>query len=223
MTFVDFIKKIPSRSFSDNVQELRDGIHARSPSNVTTSPYGVKFYGSTSIEAKRARSMIGERAILEQLLEYDGVFWDVGANAGTYAIHMARSGNQVVAFEPYPELLLRNMALNDIHFPVLPALSSSTSMTTFTNNGSESHIGGPDRSICFAGDDIPSTPDIVKIDVEGHELQVLHGMATTLDNVSIVVVECHNGSETVSDLLQGWGFCVEEIITNRSQTYLEAT
>jgi FkbM family methyltransferase len=134
-----------------------------------------------------------------------GLFVDVGANIGLYtctlAHHLADSG-EVVAVEPLRssvELLRSNLALNGLtNVEVIQAAASSTS------GGSlplfEPPSAGPASSghvrVVDPGDwiQVGYTPilrlddllgnrnvDTVKIDVEGHEMEVLEGLASVLE------------------------------------------
>jgi hypothetical protein len=61
------------------------------------------------------------------------------------------------------------------------------------------------------GDDILPRPDVVKIDVEGHEFSVLMGMTQALQNVRCVLIELHKNDDLgeIEDLLQANSFETE--------------
>jgi FkbM family methyltransferase len=126
---------------------------------------------------------------------------DVGANVGHYTCQMAgcvAPTGRVLAFEPIPvsfALLAANMrateATNVTLFNV--ALSSSVAILSMTvpsyensplNNYYQAHISsaGEYRILCFPLDviPIPGVVRLVKIDAEGHDLQVLLGMESLL-------------------------------------------
>jgi predicted RNA methylase len=82
---------------------LADDTQTHSIANQTVS-----FHTGTFDEFIRFRNLVGERAILEDLLrslEPDDVFYDIGANVGTYTCFAASKlvPNAVVAFEPEPK------------------------------------------------------------------------------------------------------------------------
>lgn len=126
---------------------------------------------------------------------------DIGANVGKYALHMARcvgSSGRVLAFEPVGEsfaLLAANVraaGLSNISLFNI-ALSSSAevlAMTVPSFQGSrlanyyQAHVadGGDVRVLSLPLDaiPIPGTVRLVKIDAEGHDLQVLIGMESLL-------------------------------------------
>ena len=61
------------------------------------------------------------------------------------------------------------------------------------------------------GDEIIPRPDLVKIDVEGHEFRALKGMTQALQNVRCVLIELHEKDdlEDIEDLLQANSFETE--------------
>ena len=142
---------------------------------------------------------------------------DVGANVGRYTCHMSRcvgSAGRVLAFEPIAEsfaLLAANVrtlgATNVSLFNI--ALSRTSEMVcmavphhdrTRLNNYYQAHIApeGEYRVLCLPLDAIPMLGQVrlVKVDAEGHDLQVLQGMQTLLHrDRPLLIVE---GSQTGS-------------------------
>lgn len=150
--------------------------------------------------------------ILDTKLELGGIFIDVGAYTGIYAIYAANKfENFVYAFEPNFEVNKRlndNLVLNDttrvFTYPI--ALSNQRSVsklwsnprTALSSGGSleqtNSNMKLSSDVSCDVYDDLAVsvlTVDAIKIDVEGHELEVLEGMVNTLKrDRPIVIVEC---------------------------------
>ena len=153
---------------------------------------------------------------LRQAVSAGDIVWDVGANVGYYTVQFADwvgSTGRVYAFEPSPTNLARlnlrcGQRSNIVIFPV--GLSDGTRRTKFQDGDDElgatsriaaedSEDGGRLHDIQLrSGDDLLSggdvePPTIMKIDVEGHELQVLRGLRTTLSNPSLrnVFIEVH--------------------------------
>ena len=149
-----------------------------------------------------------EEENLEVLLSFvtpDTVFVDVGANVGFYTVEIARrlTGNgRAYAFEPHPkliELLRRNAFVNGLA-PVVSgfpfALSDHNAPADLQYP--EGHLGGGQvaaqgeiaghtlvKSEIKKLDDVFGRDfrcDLVKIDVEGHELNVLNGMREIVGN-----------------------------------------
>jgi FkbM family methyltransferase len=136
------------------------------------------------------------------------VFFDIGANIGVYSLLASESRDTVVySFEPHPAtsaILTRNIESNNRPNVkvVQVALSSSTGELTFTDNpgspvnqlaSDDSPNGGTIRIQAFRAEDFCHqsgiSPDIVKIDVEGHEGGVLDGFGPILKGVKFLIIE----------------------------------
>ena len=149
-----------------------------------------------------------------------GTFVDVGANVGNHSLYAATiiGAPQVVAFEPNPEayrVLRCNIALNDLarvieHVPV--GLSDHDGHATVTTPNPDINLGGtsladdPSGTIELRrGDDLLSREQqigFLKIDVEGLEMQVLAGLAATIERTRppmMVEVDDKNRAE-----FSGW-------------------
>jgi FkbM family methyltransferase len=143
------------------------------------------------------------------------VVWDIGANVGVYtrlALEHIGLDGKVVAFEPAPECarLLSHTFQDDPRVQLVgSALGASSGTITMiiendglatthriTHRAGESGARVQEVTI-VAGDDFHDMgnpfPAIVKIDVEGHEEQVLQGMQNTLRRTDLrdVFVEVH--------------------------------
>lgn len=123
---------------------------------------------------------------------------DIGAHIGLYTVPYARKAKHVHAFECSPKsfnYLCTNIALNDLHYKVSKynvALGATTETGTYyiqdpgDGGGNGLYVEGettvatlqvPVRTLdSFELDNI----GIIKIDVEGYELQVLQGAVKTL-------------------------------------------
>jgi FkbM family methyltransferase len=149
---------------------------------------------------------------------------DVGANSGIYAL-VARALNPhapVLAFEPLPDLharLVGNAELSrfEILAPrvALSDRSGSASMSGWT-------IGGPGPSTAevptarldelMAERGLPP-PDLLKIDVEGHEPAVLRGMGDLLQERPTLLLEVltEQASAQLEPLVQDLGYLVFDL------------
>lgn len=120
------------------------------------------------------------------------VFLDIGAYWGLYALYFEASGlfDQIHVFEPSP----RNQVLLDLHLQMNAleekirvhrlAVSDMEAELTLAEFGGGSHVGQggavvPARPL-DAVVDFRDAFLVMKIDVEGHELSVLDGMAATV-------------------------------------------
>jgi len=116
-------------------------------------------------------------------------FADVGSNIGTYAIAAARRGAQVTAFEPNPPVanqLRRNVVLNRVADRVT-VYELAVARRAGTVRLREEGPGGCMTTVDEAGEIIVEAAplegrfDLVKIDVEGAELEVLAGARPILE------------------------------------------
>lgn len=140
----------------------------------------------------RSLELYGEYAqteidALRQFMDERSVVYDVGANIGVHARAFADRGAQVWAFEPNHanfELLKINCSdLDRVHL-IEAAAGSETGTTTIWEfdpgvPGNYGHLcSGSGGRVChqIRLDDIDAPdPDVIKVDVEGQELQVLLG------------------------------------------------
>ena len=163
------------------------------------------------------------------LLARDGVCLDVGANIGNHAVFFADHFGTVLAFEPNPRcfaLLQINAALKDNIECFCVGLSDADGHATLNvppgNAGMASLAGSPAAGgaavICELRrlDGLQALASrrvaMIKIDVEGHEPEVLRGARELLRRERPVVVfeqsaeAIVDGSSESIDLLRGAGY-----------------
>lgn len=154
-------------------------------------------------------------------------FIDVGAYTGIYSIFAAKLGCDVKSFEPNPKVYTRfvqNVNYNYvemggwsgvIHYHRC-ALSDDIGAAYFNVNPSvELTSGGSLESTVlrnkekyrveintYDNNDYPSKPDIIKIDVEGHEMAVLRGMKETLISTKAFVIVEANTEKAKTELIE---------------------
>lgn len=193
-----------------------------------------RFIVESRTDIKRADGLLGEESVLAWFvdgLQPGEVVWDVGAFHGHYSVVAAHLGSHAVAFEPVVanrHRLCRNLFHNDV------VGSYAVESVGLSDRNGECRIGGerlPESAIGDGGEvvkvargdnvDCP-VPDRIKVDVEGHEIAVLDGLAETLRSVSRVVVEVHDRvpPSAVRDRLHAAGLTTRVIPTGRSQTYI---
>lgn len=153
-------------------------------------------------------------------------FIDVGANIGIYSLIACRnSDTKVISIEPHPFtnlLLTENIRINHLSNQIIPlqiALSDMNEKVHFTNltEGTINQIvkGEEDFSNTIIVDSLTGNelctmnkfkPDVIKIDVEGHENDVISGFSDILKNVKILFIECQNVKDTSDLLLKNYDF-----------------
>jgi len=155
-----------------------------------------------------------EMFLLPALVNKDGIVFDVGANVGGYCYQLEKltSARNIFAFEPlakeyrllqklFPYVNLFNIALsNEVGFKTLriPVLSNGTYLST--RSSLERIVENVDidhyleiRVETNTIDNIVASLgllriDFIKIDVEGHEFEVLKGASKTLERMRPVLL-----------------------------------
>ncbi|HRI71625.1 MAG TPA: FkbM family methyltransferase [Polyangium sp.] len=157
------------------------------------------------------------RTALFQNVRLGDTVWDIGANVGVYSsefgIAVGTSGN-VLAFEPVPscfeqlrahcaalpQVHAHNVAIGDKSGKLVMTIEANPLAATHRvveANGastSDGTIEVPVRSVDdFAKEHADQFPNVLKIDVEGHEGSVIKGMSETLRDprVRCVGMEIH--------------------------------
>jgi len=169
-----------------------------------------------------------EREVLEQFvgdLQSGDRVLDVGANLGVYSTLAAQAGCDVVAVEPHGPTAQRcreNCPAADVHEIVLGSGVDSVGLSV------EREAVGTQRGSVVGGGSIPQlpgdrlpTPDVVKIDVEGAELNVLDGLARTFaeEPPRVVYVETHSDGQREA-VVERLGESDTEISVGEEETML---
>ncbi|WP_336037515.1 FkbM family methyltransferase [Halobacterium yunchengense] len=210
------------------------------------------FQVNTFREFLRVVDYQNEDFVIERLLDTidpDDIFWDIGANIGTHSCYIGQISNQTIAIEPFPDnaqQARKNCRMNNIDATILEyALGESSGRSTLTvPDTDESVVGVGTFSLqndspnsesidveVIAGDrliqeqDLP-LPDVIKIDVEGGELDVLRGFHRGLQNARVVLVEVHPRyveQEKITDILESEGFSVSVLRQRNDEVHVFAT
>ncbi len=167
--------------------------------------------------------------VLARELSSGKVAYDIGANIGFFTIIAAREvgpQGRVIAFEPLPDnvrWLRHNADLNGFsQVDVVEAAVGAQPGTVSLEAGGAgvwariSETGEHAVRMLRLDDAIADgslpPPDVVKMDIEGAEVQALEGMRDTLVNHRpTVIVELHGTLAPVTDALRAAGYGFERI------------
>jgi FkbM family methyltransferase len=180
-------------------------------------------------------SEIGVQSVLDATLRPGDRFVDIGSNIGMFTLH-ARSligaSGKIDCFEPNPEcvrMLREHLEINDIQNVTIHACGLAETAGEMRLNLPSSHsghatfadvaqpLGAIEVRVCI-GDDLlmdGRRVDVIKIDVEGFELNVLRGLQRTLQAwnpiliTELLEVHLHRAgtcAAAVAELLGGLGY-----------------
>ncbi|MGE0451875.1 MAG: FkbM family methyltransferase [Vicinamibacterales bacterium] len=180
---------------------------------VTIDSLRLRIPGTFPIRASVLAATTRVRAVLDAVLRRGGTFVDVGANIGyVTALAAARvgAGGRVLALEPARDnfaVLEENVRANRLSgvTPLCVAAGRRREERTLFLRGDLSAVNSLFEESCYSSvtgtstvqvvpvdDLVDQPPDLVKIDVEGGELDVLDGMRTVLSRPAVqLIVEWH--------------------------------
>ncbi len=168
------------------------------------------------VDRNRAADHAARVSRFRSLLRQHSLCFDVGANIGDYAHSLACAGAKVIAIEPQPscarELRARFRRNNKVTI-IQAALGANRGIARLflrESSGSSSlieawenrpNIGSVDVEVETLDSIISSygTPDYIKIDIEGFELEAIRGLHSKIPLLSI---EYHLTNEDIAQKLQ---------------------
>lgn len=146
-------------------------------------------------------------SLIRLMLEDGGVFLDVGANIGSYALIASEiPAARIVAIEPNPAAFAKlksNIGLNSRENITLinAAVSNREGEIRMTSDGSSpinhvviepstaNTITVRCRTLDNLCDELGVTPTVVKMDIEGHEPAALAGFAHHIGTARLILIE----------------------------------
>jgi len=189
------------------------------------------------IQRNHRRGQFYEQKELNQLVDFfpeGGVFVDIGANVGNHSLFAATflKPSKVIPFEPNPkayELLIQNVLVNGLidvfdlsklGVGVSDAKSGGFAMEKRERNlGGAKMLPGEGDLEVYPADDLlaDETPAMIKIDVEGMEMQVLAGLEGTLARCRpMILAEIDNTNE---EAFRAWADAHGYAIVHTYQRY----
>ena len=161
---------------------------------------------------------VDHKVMLERILRPGMMVFDIGGNIGYYPLmelSLLNGSGRMVVVEPSPanvELLKKNLALNGYHgVPVIEAavsdkpgtrtfyLSKQSNLGTFHPIGTGASTLSGD-TVAVETTTVPAlakqygAPDLLRMDVEGHEVEVINGMLDDIrggNYAPIIIFETH--------------------------------
>ena len=124
---------------------------------------------------------------------------DIGAWVGTWSMAMNPYCGRVVAFEPDPlhySCLVQNVS-DDVETHQLAVGSDSKNISLSDDNFTQAKriIGNGDIPMVTVDSLKLDGVDIIKIDVEGYEMEVLKGAENTLKHCKYLMIELNNNTK----------------------------
>jgi FkbM family methyltransferase len=205
------------------------------------TPYGILLNSAIQLRAH----MIGTyeypaSKILQKELKDARLFIDVGAHVGYYTLLASKIAKEVIALEPDPfnyKLLRINLRINGISnvYALNIAASNYTGTGIFASyiknigklltqkSNRDNNMSRIKIKVVKLDDlllKIGKNPDVIKIDVEGSEIQVLEGLQETLiKGVKCLMIEVHseeNKAKAIS-FLKSLGYKIISLRTLKTE------
>jgi FkbM family methyltransferase len=168
----------------------------------TVDVRGVRLSGDTQAHSHYVRELLEDdrerhvAELFEQSVPHGGLVLDVGAHLGYFSLLAARRGAKVIAFEPNPETLgflrdnLRANGVEDRVTVVTKALAGEPGRRTFflSPAGDTSSLNRLAGTVAEVEVEVTTADavvdgrsvDVIKMDVEGAELEALAGMEASI-------------------------------------------
>jgi FkbM family methyltransferase len=202
-----------------------------------TLPVTSKF--ATEAYITQANVDWGSEKLLNSIIEGKGAFLDVGANIGYYSLYFAPRASAIYSFEPDPRAR-RSLEQNakGTKIEVIPcAVGACEGKACFVleQNAEVSHISASDERggnqvevEVITIDAFVAARNLhvqaIKVDAEGHDIEVLNGAFTTLSEQGpVVLIEAESNLELFS-IMHKVGYRVFAYVRHsetRKRTFVE--
>jgi FkbM family methyltransferase len=189
----------------------------------------LKHYINLSWKNYNENKVEYEMLLFPYFLNKDSVFFDVGSNIGAFVLIANKTvkQDQIFAFEPipmlnarlkivFPKVNIRNIALSNLKTKTqfkIPKINHTQFLTrgTLNTNFVETNESGFDILDVqtntldgFCKDEAIQKIDVIKIDVEGHEYEVIKGSLKTFEKykpILIIEIEQRHHAEDISIII----------------------
>lgn len=206
---------------------------------------GLRFNtGNSHIGFLLGTSEPAVQSILQMLIRPGSVIYDVGANVGFLALvaaHLTGPTGKIFAFEPLPQnfrqlernaqlngfeyVKSRNMALADRDGSAAFLVSRSPTWGKLASVSGEAaeQIGETEVAVrrldSVVRDDSLPLPYLIKIDVEGAEVEVLDGAMETIQKARpILLIELHGTNVAIAERLKTLNYYPAVVGSTKSMT-----
>lgn len=160
---------------------------------------------------------------------------DIGAYTGIYSIYASLAGATAYAFEPNQNVYNRleeNCELNNVRVLCYNvAISDTSGVRNFhtknmklTSAGALSAEGDTQVTTCCLDSYLYKTPRVnaIKIDVEGHEANVLRGARTCIQrNKPLVIAEAnfYEDEQEIIHIMHNYGYSMPTFVDERNMLF----
>lgn len=173
-----------------------------------------------------------EKDVFEKMLsemDEEDTFYDIGANIGFYTCFFSEKASKSYSFEPNKhaaQILRENIEENSLeNVEVIEAAASDRNTSIKLSKAPGTSVFGTAQIKDSEEGEIEARkvdglfeegkvelPDMVKIDVEGHEIEVLKGMEEVIEKASpVIYVESHENHEELRETLEEQGYQLQRL------------
>jgi FkbM family methyltransferase len=153
-----------------------------------------------------------------RVLRKSDIVLDAGANIGCFSILASKIASKIIAVEPNPDTfrhLLVNLRMNCVSnvVPVNVALLDKEGTALLEKHGLKSRISNSGARVRTTTIDklTHGNVSIIKMDIEGSEIDALAGSEETFRNARAILLETHGTDEAVVVEIAKFGFKSEVI------------
>ncbi len=191
----------------------------------------IQSASATEVYVTKADIDWGSESLFVKFADTEHDFLDIGAHIGYYSVYLSPRVRRVYAFEPDPRnhagLEINAAAARNVEV-VKMAVSSSSGVASFSIGGGSavSRIveNSPAPGViqvdvttvdAFVASKEGCAVTLVKIDAEGHDMEVLRGMPQLVrDRSPLILAECDLGVE-LRELCQEWNYRIFGFVRDR--------